>query len=81
MKVMVFYDVLVCGSHICAPMDVLVIYALKFTLNVSDDVSDDFNPITYYGAHSGSLSSTRSFAKVAADKARSIVLLANKDDP
>uniref|UniRef100_A0A7I4B992 RCK N-terminal domain-containing protein n=1 Tax=Physcomitrium patens TaxID=3218 RepID=A0A7I4B992_PHYPA len=29
----------------------------------------------------GSLSSTRSFSKVAADKARSIVLLANKDDP
>lgn len=29
----------------------------------------------------GSLSSPRSFAKVAADKARAIVLLANKDDP
>lgn len=30
---------------------------------------------------SGSLSSRVSFHKVAADKARSIILLANKDDP
>ncbi len=32
-----------------------------------------------YGS-SGSLSSTRSFEKVAADKAQSIVFLSNKDD-
>jgi len=68
------YDALVYASHVRVPMDLLVSYTKTFKLSVSDV----FKPT---GARSGSLNSTRSFAKVAADKARSIVLLANKDDP
>lgn len=37
--------------------------------------------LSFCGGRSGSLNNTRSFAKVAADKARSILLLSNKDDP